>query len=306
VLPPPATLPGPSRGAMAGFRKHGDARLKEMMARANLLNQVLNNTSTGKMPRSSMSRRLHEYLRRSLIDAGKDFEISVCRPRGVAFVHVYKAAGTTAKAFVEAGCPEPRHHFSCCGCDSETSAVYCHTLVDGAKWKHNVTTTFTIVRDPVDRFRSGIFELALRNDPWMLANIDRAKRENISVAEATIDDLLGRSPWFLPDPHIMEQTFFLVDKRKPPYALTYIAKLGPELTDDLAALGHSLFGMPRAAVEAIPHMRNSQDANYGRDKKYIHDQPLDLKTIAKIKQYYHVDYAWIDPASHRQGRARPL
>mmetsp|Transcript_1270 Transcript_1270/g.3227 ORF Transcript_1270/g.3227 Transcript_1270/m.3227 type:complete len:327 (+) Transcript_1270:150-1130(+) len=279
---------------------HLEQRLREMQARAEALKEVINSTDMGRK-----NRRNNEYLSRKLIDDGKDYEISVCRPRGVAFVHVYKAAGTTAKQMVRAGCPEPRHHFSCCGCESEEPGVFCHELQEGYTWNRNVSTTFAVVRDPVDRFRSGIFELALRGNQWMMDNIARAETDNKSVAEVAIDDLRSRQLWFLPDPHLMEQTFFLSEHHKVPHALTYVAKVGPNYVDDLYALGQELLGIDKAVVEHIGHYRDAHNVSYGRDKIYIHDQPLDDKTVDKIKEYYAVDYAWIDHPSIPKPSRRP-
>jgi len=307
-------LPGPPRGG--GFVAHHhdprmsepyarrrDSRLSEMRARAEQLREALYNATVRDDRETTLGVRLHEFLRRKLVDDGKDWEISVCRPQGVAFIHVYKAAGTTAKYFMEAACPEPRHHFACCGCEDEPNPVFCHEKDEAEQWSENVTTSFAIVRDPVERFLSGIFELALRDDPWINARIDRARRENITVAEAAIDDLLERGPFFLPDAHLMEQTFFLSDSHHLPTALTYLAKVGPDLVDDLGALGHRLFGLPRTALENLARHRDAHDATYGGDKMYIHDEPLNAVTLAKIKQYYEFDYVWIDPP--RRVRHRP-
>lgn len=280
----------PMRRLGYGGGRHHEVRLREMMARADMLRDVLSNASLAYSPKN-------EYLRRKLIDDGKDYEISVCRPLGVAFVHVYKAAGTTAKNLMELGCPEPRHHYSCCGCEEEPRPVYCHTLEEGELWKENVTATFAIIRDPIERFRSGIFELARRDNPWMRTCIALATRRNKSVAEVTIDDLHFRKRTeveFLADPHLMEQTNFLSDGMRPPHALDYIAKVGPYFKDDLAALAHKLFGLSHRVVDSLGRFRDAHNASYGKDKIYIHDQLLDSKTLTKIREYYEVDYAWLD------------
>jgi len=264
--------------------------LRRMEERARQLALFLNATQhttflRDDMPQISMS-------------GGKDYEVSVCPDYGVAFVHIYKAAGTTGKALVERGCPSMRHQYCCCGCNAETRQVVCHVKnPDGdVDWATNVTTTFAFVRDPLERFQSGIFELARRNDPWLLPLLKQAESERRTVADVVIDDLWSRhskDPIRKADPHIMPQTYFLNDAGTPVSRLKYIARIGPQFTEELQALGLELFHVHPRFFEMFPKMNSAHNSSYGHHHLYIHDELLEPETRTKIYKYYHVDYSWM-------------
>lgn len=229
------------------------------------------------------------------LDGGKDYEVTVCPSAGIAFVHIYKAAGTTGKRLIDQGCREPRHHYSCCGCLGEGQVV-CHMKdPDGdIDWAANVTRTFAFIRDPMERFQSGIFELARRNDPWIMPLLKTAEVEHREVADVVIDDLQATMrirP--IPNPHIMPQTFFLNDAGRPVKHLTYIARVGPQFDEEMQALGLDLFGLLPKMVARLPRYNAAHNTSFGRHRLYIHDESLSLETRIKIYDYYRLDYAWM-------------
>lgn len=231
------------------------------------------------------------------LSGGKDYEVSVCPAVKVAFIHIYKSAGTTGKRLIEEGCPERRHQYSCCGCNRETRMPVCHLKKDGDDWHwfDNVTVTYAFVRDPLERFQSGIFELARRQQPWMLTLLKEASASKRTVADVVIDALLEQRmqhPYLLPDPHIMPQTFFLNDGGKAVPHLKYIAFLGPQFDEEAQVLATRLYGHHHQ-IARLPKYNAAKNASDGRHHLYIRDEDLSQATRLKIFDYYRTDYGWL-------------
>lgn len=242
------------------------------------------------------------------VDGGKDFEVNTCPHLRVGFVHIYKAAGTTGKALLEAGCPELRHHYSCCGCDDEPTPNVCHkkttTLMDGSNdvhWEKDVDVAFTFVRDPVDRFQSGLFELALRGDARVSDWLARSRKLGRTLADIAIDDLLKDNPRRTPNPHLMMQLSFLSSERKPLPGLKHVALMGPDFKCELVALSDELFHLHPSFVVKMPQYRNAHFGGYNHGLASVRDEPLPPDVVKKIERYYRADYAafGIKPHHHR-------
>ncbi|KAJ8602779.1 hypothetical protein CTAYLR_002576 [Chrysophaeum taylorii] len=215
---------------------------------------------------------------------GKDYEVSVCPALSVAFVHVYKAAGSSGVRLMDVGCPEQRHQFCCCGC---VQGVVCHTRREDIDWSRNTTITFAFVRDPLERFQSAIFELARREKPFMLDWIKKAEDEGRQAGDVVVSQLFKLKSRV--DPHLMPQTYFLNDAGKAVPNLKYVAKVGPDFAEEMQALGSELFGLNPTIVASLPHLNAANNSSY----RYLHDEVLSQDTRIKVYKYYAVDYAWL-------------
>mmetsp|Transcript_821 Transcript_821/g.2132 ORF Transcript_821/g.2132 Transcript_821/m.2132 type:complete len:291 (+) Transcript_821:56-928(+) len=222
----------------------------------------------------------------------KDYEIVTCPAVGAAFVHVYKAAGTTGMELVKNNCPGRWYKFNRHGCPERDDQPVCFSKAQDTDWAANITTAFTFVRDPVERFQSGIFELAKHHGAWISQLIDVANTTGRAVADVVIDDLIrtSRRDGSLPNAHLMPQTYFLHDKAEPLPKLKYIATVGPHFDEDLQILGLELFG----DQIGVHHANAAANAvGQAKGEVYIHDEVISQETRFKIFRYYEVDYAWL-------------
>ncbi|KAJ8607180.1 hypothetical protein CTAYLR_007335 [Chrysophaeum taylorii] len=221
----------------------------------------------------------------------KFYEIVVCRPLGVAFVHVYKSAGTTGMQLMQASCdPEPIDAYVTWPCDKDQGKNRrCHYGSSVAEIFSNVTTTFTIVRDPVERFQSGIFEVATRQSTFIRTLMKRAADNKVTVAESMIDILLARQVKV--NPHLQPQIYFLNHGGAALPGLRYVALVGAKFTKELTTLARVL--NLRADPYKLPKLRDSHDPAYHPEFNGIRSEYLSQHVRAKIFKFYHLDYAWL-------------
>lgn len=233
--------------------------------------------------------------------ASKHLEIVVCRPRGIAFVHVFKAAGTTGMQLVERNCPEPLDqyiHWPCANERRPHPQWRCHEQPhDSTDVFANVTTTFTFVRDPVDRFQSSVFEVALRDVKfargWFESTLTKARQSSTTFADIVIDEV--SAAWTARhhvDQHMIPQTYSLIHASAPIPQLTHVALVGPGFAEELAALCRDIFQVELDTLNLM-HQRDSHDATYGATLHDIRGERLAPSTIFKIFSMYQIDYAWL-------------
>lgn len=239
-----------------------------------------------------------------LLDS-EHLEIVVCRPRGVAFIHVFKAAGTTGMRLLEMVCPAPLDqyiHWPCVNEASRHPGWRCHEKPhDKQRVWANVSVAFTFVRDPLERFQSSLFEVCLRDQThhhgYLEPRVERAKSRGTTVAGVVLDELIeARSKGHRINQHFFAQTLFITDNGRPIPQLKYVAMLGPNFNAEIAALTRAVFGVDVASLQfEQQHLRSWRDAAYARDVHvdFIRQERLDPATRLKALQYYAIDYAWL-------------
>ena len=218
------------------------------------------------------------------------YEIMICKPKKVAFVHVYKAAGTTVTDLLARICPESVVIFS--SWDDRALAA--------EMWAREFAglTTFTFVRDPLERFQSGVFEVSSRGG--FEDKVERAFRENRTVGSVVVDDLLksrGNQDVFV-DPHVQQQTSFLVDQAKLVAPIDYIGVVSPMFAAELVTVGTEILGVDRQVLEAHireDHARDSSDTKYAAAAPIgpfgtLRHEKLEHTARAKAYDYYRIDY----------------
>lgn len=191
--------------------------------------------------------------------AASKTEVVVCPGAQLAFVHVYKAAGTTIIASLHDLCQSMGSQARLiCGHDDEKSwpvlegddQMWCDQTLAEA-WDDIANYSFfTFVRDPVERFQSGLFENAYRasmsNYSTCASQAGNSKEgiEGDELALAVLDRCLR---WIEPDadildPHLKPQIdFFLqVDQSVMPQ-LEYIGHV-ETMVNDWPALVSKFFG----------------------------------------------------------------
>lgn len=98
--------------------------------------------------------------------ATSDTEVFVCPAARLAFIHIFKCAGTTLIASMHDLCRATYGDEGFCVQES-SSPWFCRggpTRTMEEEWANIQSYTwFTFVREPVSKFESGIFELARRN-----------------------------------------------------------------------------------------------------------------------------------------------
>jgi hypothetical protein len=191
--------------------------------------------------------------------AASKTEVVVCPGAQLAFVHVYKAAGTTIIASLHDLCQSMGSQARLiCGHDDEKSwpvlegddQMWCDQTLAEA-WDDIANYSwFTFVRDPVERFQSGLFENAYRasmsNYSTCASQAGNSKEgiEGDELALAVLDRCLR---WIEPDadildPHLKPQIdFFLQADQSVMPQLEYIGHV-ETMVNDWPALVSKFFG----------------------------------------------------------------
>ena len=196
--------------------------------------------------------------------AASKSEVIVCPGAKLAFIHVYKAAGTTIIASLHDLCQSVGSQARLiCGHDNEKSwpvlegddGMWCDQTLAEAWDDISDYTWFTFVRDPVERFKSGLFENAYRastsNYTTCAGQAGNSKEgiEGDELALAVLDRCLR---WLEPDsdlldPHLKPQIdFFLQSDQSVMPRLAYIGHV-EMLADDWPALVSEFFGAKASA-----------------------------------------------------------
>ena len=196
--------------------------------------------------------------------AASKTEVIVCPGAELAFVHVYKAAGTTIIASLHDLCQSMGSQARLiCGHDDEKKwpvlegddQMWCDQTLAEAWEDISNYSFFSFVRDPVDRFQSGLFENAYRasmsNYSTCASQAGNSKEgiEGDELALAVLDRCLR---WIEPDsdildPHLKPQIdFFLQADQSVMPELAYIGHV-ETMVDDWPALVSKFFGKKAGA-----------------------------------------------------------
>ena len=196
--------------------------------------------------------------------AASKTEVIVCPGAELAFIHVYKAAGTTIIASLHDLCQSMGSQARLiCGHDDEKrwpvlegdDQMWCDQTLAEAWEDISNYSFFSFVRDPVDRFQSGLFENAYRasmsNYSTCASQAGNSKEgiEGDELALAVLDRCLR---WIEPDsdildPHLKPQIdFFLQADQSVMPELAYIGHV-ETMVDDWPALVSKFFGKKAGA-----------------------------------------------------------
>ena len=238
------------------------------------------------------------------------YEIHECRfgSRTVVYAHDYKAAGTTVLAMVRELCPNAVKLYQ----SSHKGRLLPDPGNPTKSFGENYTL-FTFVRDPVERFQSGLFELSVRHDKWINNMIslkeDKMKKAmenkkknafNVTVASLAIEDLLHRTRGAYVDPHIQPQALFFIDKNQRTLPLSYVGVVSPNFEQEIQTIAVKLFGWTDAkgsvikALQDKSHARDSHDLVYRSraiENGNVRDEHIDDITKNNIHRFYDIDYA---------------
>ena len=225
--------------------------------------------------------------------AASKTEVIVCPGARLAFIHVYKAAGTTIIASLHDLCQAMGSEARLiCGHDGEKKwpvlqgddQMWCDQTLAEA-WDDIANYSFfTFVRDPVERFGSGLFENAYRasqsNYSTCASQAGDSKEgiEGDELALAVLDRCLR---WIEPDadildPHLKPQIdFFLQADQSVLPQLEYIGHV-ETMTDDWPALVGKFFGK-KAGAQVKKVMQRGALKVRSEDSDQYHVDGLDPK-----------------------------
>lgn len=260
--------------------------------------------------------------------------IVVCPALKLGYVHIYKAGGTSAIDIVQRICPDqclvqyqnwgscetlPHHSLTCC-----TKAIRTSHGADRASALDGLTL-FTTVRDPVERFRSGLGEILLRfKDPdapklsratqrWISRIIKGAAERDTRVDVAAIQDLskamknAAKPNAVYLDPHIQFQSWFIStfvagsnSKEKGRVQvlpqLDYVFPFS-DLNRSLTAVALMFSGYNETFIKSkIHHNRDFKSQMYQEVSEELslyetlRGDPLPDTMVMLLKEFYSVDY----------------
>jgi len=241
--------------------------------------------------------------------AARQSEVIICRPARLAYIHVYKAAGTTIFASMHDLC---QSEF---GQPAETLCPrsygdYCEDLSVHDEW-HLVSnyTWFTFVRDSVDRFESSVFELAKRFEdpaeqkgqcvvrgPKDDSAIRPANRRGDQLALDILHEcLLEQSPVDVAQ-HMKPQASFLLEPDDVTFTplLAYLGRV-EQLAEGWSAIVTEVFGA-RAGAEVRAalmsdsmHARDRTSDDYGNVDPRFNLNVTSAHARFEIERAYNVD-----------------
>ena len=179
-------------------------------------------------------------------------QIWACPSHRLAFVHVFKAGGTTIDRALEMLCPEGRYVCPASWCTRELRAPDNKTVAEAY-------TFFSFVRDPTTRFASGVRECALRG-PDACGNcraVYRAVRADDDSKPAALTPAAAANNILRKcvlshrgcEQHVDLQTSFLVQEysnRLRMLPITYLGRL-ERIDVELPALVREFFGASAAS-----------------------------------------------------------
>jgi len=174
-------------------------------------------------------------------------EVLFCPRRRVAFIHIFKSAGTTIVHALKSMC---RNWVLVCPWH-----LYCRQTLDAAHGTVGEYAYFTFVRDPVARFTSGVLEAALRKNLKVIqagvpAGAAANTAENADAIARRILTACVASPR-LCDAHLEPQLSFLATLpfprgRPKPVKLDYLGSV-EHIEIELPAIVQRFFGTAAAA-----------------------------------------------------------
>ena len=192
----------------------------------------------------------------------RSLELHICPNTNIAYVHIYKSAGTYAVQLFNWFCEQV----------TGTRTIY--------NIEHVVDPTlkmWTIWRDPSERFISSMFEISRRigeNTTGGISSLVESLNDSGSSNEDVVEDFLKvfTADRNIFDPHLHSQLDFMLGGDNEIYEnLNYIVKMEDgDLRDRLLLVFHEMFkenypdykGFPSGAKEQEQHMRrNNREMN---------------------------------------------
>ena len=251
--------------------------------------------------------------RQCVADRGKSKEsvrpgdyvaVDVCRPARCGYIHVFKSGSQTvgeafrtacAMAFgeaVEAGGTKP----SAVDIAPSTVSTQCSPKLRGSmgchgpiNWANCNVSFFTVVRDPMERWPSGVYEVARREPAgWPASLYERAH-------EGLAGDELARAVFELQpraNPHLQPQTNFVLGPAGAVVPqLDFVARL-EHIDVEWPALMARCFGRPWTLGELLPGA-----ANTGAGRSHQRDRNSDeyLRTNDRAKLFANLSAAAVRP-----------
>jgi len=250
--------------------------------------------------------------------ATSDTEVFVCPAARLAFIHIFKCAGTTLIASMHDLC---RATYGDEGFCVTTGAPWvCRggpTRTMEEEWANIQSYTwFTFVREPVSKFESGIFELARRNGPCVLGA--GATSEGDQLALDVLDScVLSTERREEVDPHLRPSINYLLepDGSVTPL-LAYVGRV-ETFVDDWPALVTKFFDATKGAqvreliLNDQLHERDSEGEIYSSDCPPKFNLEIASESAkAKVAQAFRADevclgYADQAPARRSQWESLP-
>jgi hypothetical protein len=146
----------------------------------------------------------------------KGFNILVCGELGISLVHIFKAAGTSLN-----------QHFRWMVCPKQPK-LYTEQFghLSPEMQELDGTTAATFLRDPIERFQSGLADLLNRArfkhnklHQWRNDIVEQATAKNTTCADAAIDWMLSipkQDRFKLINTHLCPQSWFLLREDQSP------------------------------------------------------------------------------------------
>ena len=241
----------------------------------------------------------HANVKGDAFHAASTTEIAICPAAKLAFIHVYKAAGTTIVASMHDLCKTVFGvpvYMVCTGRSSwcESSLQEAWDTIKDYSW-------ITFVRDPIRRFESATFELARRKVRCAMDAGDAGLRGD-ALAQAVLDRCVLRPNGEAGEetnPHIKPQINFLLE----PPGLTVSRRLShvghvETLDTDWPALVTKFFSAHAGASVATAlrndtlHTRSSGDDDYAANVPSEYEIEIQSANLnSSVEQAYFVDKA---------------
>lgn len=223
-------------------------------------------------------------------------QVNWCRPAHLAFIHIFKAASSTVGAAFKRACSLAHGAdgvTTLCGRSQNDS--WCQGSLEVLIGEN--VTYFTVVRNPIDRWPSGVYEQARRGLlPEWLYNMARSKGvSEVALASAAFKEQSGASS--RGDPHVQPQTDFVsINGGFILPRLEYVARL-EELESELIILMNRFFGSEVAQslpelLQAMTLRNRSSESYSGKAEHHRGTRFLNLPTSAVLPQlssYYARD-----------------
>ena len=244
--------------------------------------------------------------------AASDTELFVCPPARLAFVHIFKCAGTTVIASMHDLC---RATYGVDGfCVTAGAPWVCRggpTRTMEEEWPNlQQYAWFTFVRDPVSKFESGVFELARRGAPCVLDA--GANREGDELALNVLEScVLSKDRREEVDPHLRPSISYLLEPAMTVSPLLSHVGRVEAFVDDWPALVTNFFDATKGAQVRELLLNNSLHERDSNEDAYAADAPekFNLQIASKrarstVEQAFHADEMCLGYARRPQEKFR--
>jgi len=218
-------------------------------------------------------------------------EVLLCKPIKTAYVHVYKAAGTSLNGAFGSLCNKQF---------GKNSSVFLLDTKPEADW-----TLFTFMRGVFQRTVSSMGEALLRNDPHVLRLWRSSHHQPGAFMESVISDCISKKhiqSEITCDAHLTPQLSFVTENGVLLPGMTYVGRV-ENILAEFPALMSILFNTSfTLASSGLKHARNNDDPAYVANRTIssvfrtrVHELPeLPGSIKAMMIQAYLYDYVCID------------